>query len=150
MSLELILDTDDLNFKVQKFIGSGISQFSKHIHKDFVFYPNRNSPQYDLEQIKKIILDRKMNSLKILDLSLINNNICNDYSFLFPLENLISLDLSDTGIDSLEYLRRMTKLKYLYLNNCENLFLIESNQMKYLQNLIFLEFYLNNFLQLIL
>ena len=80
-----------------------------------------------------------MSSLKLLDLSLVDNNISNDYSFLLDLENLISLDLSDTGIDSLEYLCRLTKLKYLYLNNCENLFLIEDNQMKYLQNLVLLD-----------
>ena len=140
MTLEILLNIDDLNFKVQEFTGSGICQFSKHNNKkQFVFSPNKYLQQYDLEQVKKILLSKKMSSLKLLDLSLIDNNISNDYSFLLDLENLISLDLSDTGIDSLEHLCQLTKLKYLYLNNCENLFLIEDNQMKYLQNLVLLD-----------
>lgn len=140
MTLQILLNIDDLNFNVQQFIGSGICQFSKHNNiKDFLFCPNRGIQKYDLEQVKKILLSKKKSFLRLLDLSLIEDDISNDYSFLLLLENLIFLDLSDTGINSLENLGRMNKLKYLYLNNCENLFLIENNQMNYLENLVLLD-----------
>lgn len=140
MTLELLLNIDDLNFKVQQFIGSGICQFSKHNSvKHFVFCPNKNSKNYDLDEIKKILLTKKMSSLRVLGLPSINNNIPNDYSFLLELKNLIFIDLSDTEIDTLDYLASMTKLKYLYLNDCENLFLIENEQLKNLLSLTLLD-----------
>ena len=65
MTLEILLNIDDLNFKVQEFTGSGICQFSKHNNKkQFVFSPNKYLQQYDLEQVKKIATNKVINNKK--------------------------------------------------------------------------------------
>ena len=135
MNLLLFLDIDELNFTLQRFLGNKLIVFCKHYIKSFIFRPLPNQYLSQIGNLTKCFLSPQMRYLKDLDLSSLDNESPNDYFFLSNLNELSSLDLSTTGIKSLDGIYGLINLEYLYLCDCEQIFLIENYQISNLRKL---------------
>lgn len=136
MKLLHLLNNDDITFQIQCFIGDRICQICTYFIKNFIFYTQGNQKYQDIE---RYLSSLQMSYLRMLDLSFLENNSSENYSFLRKLTQLITLDLSGTNINSLDNIYDLDKLKNLYLCDCKDLYLLDDTKVERLKNLLVLD-----------
>ena len=145
MNLLNLLDNDEINFQIQYFLGNGILQPSTYCIKKFVFgiQEGQKYPEIDI-----YLSSSRMSLLRLLDLSFLETNLSQNYSFLRKLTHLITLDLTGTNINSLDNLYNLNKLKNLYLCDCKELYILDDTNLEILRNLVVLDLSGSNIIDL--
>lgn len=136
MKLLQLLCNDDINFQIQCFTGNRICQICTYFIKSFIFYTHGNQKY---QEIEIYLSSLQMSCLRMLDLSFLENNSSEKYSFLRKLNQLITLDLTGTNINCLDNIYDLNKLKNLYLCDCKDLYLLDDTKIERLKNLLVLD-----------